>query len=120
MVVKHILMAGLCATASFAFAGPMQSPGHGKGAASVDGAPTNGHHHGGVFTHGPDDTSSLGNGGVTGGPSAPPPFTNVLPGRGRPDALPPSGPTEIPEPAGGALILAGLMAAGFASRRRRK
>lgn len=106
------------------------------------GPPTND----GVFTNGPADTAALGNGGVTGGPSAPPPFTDIAPGNsghekaalpvppasGILDAVPPA--TEIvsnvvapaaaaapvPEPATGMLILAGMLGAGALSRRRRK
>lgn len=104
---------------------------------------------GGVFTNGPADTSSLGNGGVTGGPSAPPPFTDVLPGNnGHHDddtavvvppasdildviVAPPAEPVSnvdvpaaaavaVPEPATGMLMLAGMLGAGALSRRRRK
>jgi hypothetical protein len=101
------------------------------------------------FTNGPADTSALGNGGVTGGPSAPPPFTDSLPGNnGHHDAdevvvvAPPASdildvivalPAEIvadvvapaavaapiPEPATGLLLLAGMLGAGALTRRRK-
>lgn len=94
---------------------------------------------GGTFTNGPEDTTSLGNGGVTGGPSQPPPFTDIAHGGGNdtPAAIPPASeladvivnlpadlpavvaPALVPEPATGALLLAGMLGAG-ALRRRRK
>ncbi len=118
MAVKHFILAALCATTSLAFAGPMQTPAKDKNANAYDGAPTHRWHDGGEFTNGPRDTSQLGNGGITGGKSAPPPFTNIAPGN-RPDAVTVP-PVQVPEPATGALILAGLLGAGFVSRRRRK
>ena len=103
----------------------------------------------GVFTNGPADTSALGNGGVTGGPSAPPPFTDIAPGNSAhqdqdvvvtvPPAsdildvivAPPAEPVvnvvppaaaaaAVPEPATGMLVLAGMLGAGALGRRRRK
>ena len=101
-----------------------------------------------VFTRGPADTSALGNGGVTGGPSAPPPFTDSAPGNSghqeevtvtTPPAsdilavvpAPPAEPvaavvvpaaaaTPVPEPATVMLLLAGLLGVGALTRRRRK
>jgi hypothetical protein len=202
MVVRHIIFAGLCATASLAQAGiveaasvptapraawtfsfgatPMPSSmassssqrlmsggpgswsmhsragdagglsrvllsGNGAKGASFTGAPSvpdvvqAAPPTGGAFTNGPADTSSLGNGGVTGGPSQPPPFTDIAHGGGNdtPAAIPPAteladvivnlpadlpavvAPALVPEPATGALLLAGMLGAG-ALRRRRK
>jgi hypothetical protein len=101
------------------------------------------------FSNGPADTDALGNGGVTGGPSEPPPFTDVALGNGgQHDAdevavtTPPASeildavvtlPAEvvadvvapaaaaapIPEPATGMLLLAGMLGAGALTRRRK-
>ncbi|HEY0061683.1 MAG TPA: PEP-CTERM sorting domain-containing protein [Telluria sp.] len=113
--------------------------GYGPGTAKLTATPA-------PFTNGPADTSQLGNGGVTGGPSAPPPFTDIAHGGGNgandvPVATPPASdivdvivttppdvpqadvpavPAVVPEPATGMLMLAGMLGAGALSRRRRK
>lgn len=104
---------------------------------------------GGAFTGGPADTPALGNDGVTGGPSAPPPFTDVALGHEQAEPEPVSVPLPpasdivdvivqtpaavspdvsapspaaslVPEPATGMLMLAGMLGAGALSRRRRQ
>ena len=121
MAAKQLIIAGMIfATAPLAHAIPMGAaagPDHLLAGGTVTSAPAQLRFEGGAFDNGPADTSALGNGGVTGGPSAPPPFSNIANGKPVADAAPPG---QIPEPASAALLLAGLVGLTVAGRRRRK